>query len=56
MSALSDVAQQACVCGEFRCSWRNVLDEEGGRLLARFVGACQGCDVRRAHTFTLARS
>ncbi|MCX0247823.1 hypothetical protein [Streptomyces drozdowiczii] len=56
LSALSDVAQRACVCGEFRCSWRNVLEEEGGRLLARFVGACQGCDVRRTHTFTLARS
>ncbi|MFJ7629218.1 hypothetical protein ACIQZN_22260 [Streptomyces sp. NPDC097595] len=55
LSALAEVAQRACACGEFRCSWRNVLDEEGDRLLSRFVGACQGCDVQRAHTFTLAR-
>lgn len=53
LSALLDVAQRTCACGEFRCSWRNVLDEEGDLLLSRFVGACQGCDAERAHTFAL---
>ncbi|WP_405940265.1 hypothetical protein OG338_29505 [Streptomyces sp. NBC_00726] len=53
LSALSDIAQRNCTCGEFRCSWRNVVHEEGEHLLARFVGACQGCDAQRAYTFTL---
>ncbi|MFB8210687.1 hypothetical protein [Streptomyces sp. NPDC056010] len=53
LSALVDLAQRACACGEFRCSWRNVLHEQCDRLLSRFVGACQGCDAERAHTFGL---
>ncbi|MFC7930802.1 hypothetical protein [Streptomyces cinereoruber] len=53
LRALTDVAQRACACGEFRCSWRNSLSGEGDRLLSRFVGTCQGCGVRRAYAFAL---
>lgn len=53
LDAFTDVARRPCACGEFRCFWRNVVAEEGDRLLSRFTGTCQGCAVRRAYTFTL---
>ncbi|MFC7923835.1 hypothetical protein [Streptomyces cinereoruber] len=53
LRALTDVAQRACTCGEFRCSWRNSLSREGNRLLCRFGGTYQGCGVRRAYAFAL---
>ncbi|MFJ8386455.1 hypothetical protein ACIQ9Q_18385 [Streptomyces sp. NPDC094438] len=53
IAALADVAHRACSCGEFRCQWRNTLAEADGRIVARFVGSCQGCGAERAYAFTL---
>lgn len=53
VGALMDVAHRACACGEFRCSWRNVLVEAENHLVSRFTGACRGCCAERAYAFTL---
>ncbi|MGW0886023.1 hypothetical protein [Streptomyces sp. NPDC002671] len=54
-SAFITVSQRTCGCGEFRCSWRNMLTKASDHTISRFTGTCQGCSAQRAYAFRLPR-